>query len=87
MVKVRPWTALDFFLMFLMWAVMMIGMMVPTAMPMTLVYAGVARKANAQDTPLAPTATFVAGYVVMVDVPPGVMAPDSAEISNSPAAL
>ncbi len=33
MVRVRPWTVLDFFLMFLMWAVMMVGMMVPTAMP------------------------------------------------------
>ena len=65
MVRVRPWTVLDFFLMFLMWAVMMVGMMVPTAIPMTLVYAGVARKADAQNTPLAPTATFVAGYLVM----------------------
>ncbi len=32
---------------------------------MTLIYAGVARKADAQNTPLAPTATFVAGYIVI----------------------
>jgi predicted metal-binding membrane protein len=61
----RPWSALDFWLVFLMWAVMMVGMMVPSAAPMALVYAAVARKARAQGTPLAPTAVFVAGYVVV----------------------
>jgi len=61
----RPWTAFDFWMMFLMWAVMMVGMMVPTATPMALLYAAVARKAEGQGTPVAPTAVFVAGYVVM----------------------
>jgi len=51
--------------MFWMWAVMMVGMMVPTAAPMTLVYAAVARKAARQGTKVAPTAAFVAGYVAM----------------------
>jgi len=62
---VRPWTGLDFALMFAMWAIMMIGMMVPTTAPMTLLYAAVARKAARQSTPLAPVAVFVAGYVAM----------------------
>ena len=31
MMSIRPWSGLDFLLMFLMWAVMMVGMMVPTA--------------------------------------------------------
>ena len=62
---IRPWSGLDFLLMFLMWAVMMVGMMVPTAVPMTLIYAAVARKAASQNTPLAPTAIFVAGYIAM----------------------
>jgi predicted metal-binding membrane protein len=65
MLQMRPWSSLDFFLMFGMWAVMMVGMMVPTAAPMVLVYAAVARKAARQGTPLAPTAVFVSGYVVM----------------------
>ncbi|MEN8181084.1 MAG: DUF2182 domain-containing protein [Myxococcota bacterium] len=65
MLEIRPWTALDFGLMFLMWAVMMVGMMVPTAMPMTLVYAAVARKAERQGTPIGATAAFASGYVVM----------------------
>ena len=65
MMRIRPWSGLDFLLMFLMWAVMMVGMMLPTAAPMTLIYAAVARKAAAQATPVAPTAVFVAGYIVM----------------------
>ena len=65
LVRIRPWGAVDFLLMFLMWAVMMVGMMVPTAVPMTLMYAAVARKAANQDTPLPATGIFVAGYVAM----------------------
>ena len=65
MVQVRPWTATEFALRVLMWAAMMVAMMVPTAVPMTLVYAAVARKAAAQNNPLAPTFVFVAGYIAM----------------------
>ena len=65
MVELRTWTSGDFLLMFLMWAVMMVGMMVPTAVPMTLVYAAIVRKAASQNNPLAPAAIFVSGYVVM----------------------
>jgi predicted metal-binding membrane protein len=61
----RPWSALDFGLMFLMWAVMMVGMMVPSATPMALLYAAVARKAAREGSPLPPTAIFLSGYVVM----------------------
>jgi predicted metal-binding membrane protein len=39
--------------------------MVPTAVPMTLVYAAVARKAAVQSNPVAPTFVFVAGYIVI----------------------
>jgi len=65
MVSVHAWTTLDFLLMFLMWAVMMVGMMVPTAVPMTLIYAAIARKAERQGTPLAPTSAFVSGYIAI----------------------
>jgi predicted metal-binding membrane protein len=51
--------------MLLMWAAMMIAMMVPTAAPMTLVYAAVTRKAEREDHPVAPTFMFVAGYLVV----------------------
>jgi predicted metal-binding membrane protein len=65
MMQIQPWGVLDWALMFTMWAVMMVGMMVPSAAPMALVYAMVARKASTQGTPLAPTAVFVAGYVTV----------------------
>lgn len=48
-----------------MWAVMMVGMMLPTAIPMTMIYAAAARKARSQDTPLPSTGVFVSGYVVV----------------------
>ena len=63
--EISPWSGTDFLLMFLMWAVMMVGMMLPAAVPMTLIYAAVGRKAARQDSPLAPTFVFVAGYLTM----------------------
>ena len=65
MTGVQPWTATEFGLRLAMWAVMMVAMMVPTAAPMTLMHAAVARKAAAQHNPLAPTFVFVAGYIAM----------------------
>jgi predicted metal-binding membrane protein len=65
MLQMHSWSGLDFALTFAMWAVMMVGMMVPSAAPMTLIYAAVARKAARQGTPLAPTVVFVSGYVAM----------------------
>ena len=65
MTGVQPWTATEFGLRLAMWAVMMVAMMVPTAVPMTLMYAAVARKAAAQHNPVAPTFVFVAGYLAM----------------------
>ena len=65
MPAMQHWTAWDLALVFLMWVVMMVAMMVPTAAPMTLVYAAVARKAAAQDSPLPRTFVFVAGYVTV----------------------
>jgi predicted metal-binding membrane protein len=65
MLMTQPWTSSEFGLRLAMWVVMMVAMMVPTAAPMTLVYAAVARKAAAQHSPLPPTFVFVAGYVTI----------------------
>jgi len=65
LMQIRPWTGLDFLLMFLMWAIMMVGMMVPTAAPMTLIYGAMARKAAGQSTHMAPVAVFVSGYIAV----------------------
>jgi predicted metal-binding membrane protein len=59
------WTAGYFWMMCWMWAVMMVGMMVPSAAPMILIYAAVARQAQRHGTPIAPTGAFTAGYLAM----------------------
>ena len=61
----KPWTALDFILMFLMWAVMMVGMMVPSAAPMILLYTLVARRSRDQRHPFPPVGAFLGGYLVV----------------------
>ena len=65
MAQMRSWTAADFGFMFLMWAVMMVGMMVPTATPMVLVFAANSRRLREQQLPYVPTAVFLSGYVVV----------------------
>src|ERR1700757_4719430 len=58
----RPWLAVEFAYVFLMWAVMMVGMMAPSAAPMILMYARVGRQGKAQGKPFAATGWFAAGY-------------------------
>jgi predicted metal-binding membrane protein len=45
-----------------MWAVMMIGMMAPSAAPMILMYARVGRQGKVDGKPFAPTGWFATGY-------------------------
>src|SRR6266498_3418424 len=59
-----PWTAMELAFVFVMWAVMMIGMMTPSATLMILLYARVGRQAAQQGQPLAASAYFAAGYLV-----------------------
>ncbi len=66
--QVRPWTGFDFLLMFLMWAVMMVAMMVPSAAPMILLFAAVRRKQRERSRGFAPVSAFVAGYVAVWSV-------------------
>ena len=65
MLGLRSWDVANFGMMFAMWAIMMVGMMLPSASPTTLIYAAVARKASREGTPVAPTAAFVTGYLAM----------------------
>lgn len=58
----EPWTPRDAALMFAMWWVMMVGMMLPGAAPMTLTFATVNRRRRERGSPYVPTALFVAGY-------------------------
>jgi predicted metal-binding membrane protein len=65
MVQIKPWSALDAVMMFVMWSIMMIGMMVPSAAPVILLYALVWRKHRIAGQPYAPTGAFAAGYVTI----------------------
>ncbi len=64
MVMPVDWTPAYVFLMFLMWWIMMIAMMVPTAAPVILLFARVNRRSREQDAPYVPTAVFAAGYLL-----------------------
>lgn len=61
----EPWSAAEFAFTFAMWAVMMIGMMTPSAAPIVLLYARVARQATIDGKPFASTAWFFGGYVLI----------------------
>ncbi len=63
--QIPVWDVGYFGMMFIMWAVMMVGMMLPSVTPMVLIYAGVARKSAAQGMPVAPTGAFVSGYIAI----------------------
>lgn len=60
----RPWALTDLQFGFVMWTVMMTGMMLPSAAPVILLYARVARQAAAQAKPFAPAGWFAAGYLL-----------------------
>src|SRR5258708_13089544 len=59
-----PWNAMEFAFVFAMWAVMMIGMMTPSAAPMILIYPPVGRQAAQRQNPLPPSPYFPAGHLL-----------------------
>jgi predicted metal-binding membrane protein len=60
-----PWQAMEFAFVFVMWTVMMVGMMTPSAAPMLLMYARVGRQTEAQGTPFVATVWFATGYFLV----------------------
>ena len=65
MPQMTPWDLADFVLTFLMWAVMMVAMMIPSASPMILTFATINRKRLADETPLIRTGLFLVGYLLV----------------------
>src|SRR6476660_5335008 len=59
-----PWNATEFAFVFAMWAVMMVGMMTPSATPMILIYARGGRQAAQQGKPFAVSSWFAGGYLL-----------------------
>ena len=69
--SVKIWTSVELYLMFVMWVVMMLGMMLPSASPMISMFVRINRDragAIGPSRPLVPVWVFVAGYVVVWSV-------------------
>jgi predicted metal-binding membrane protein len=60
-----PWDWVQAVLTFIMWAVMMVAMMLPSAAPMILVFERVHLDRAAKQQPYVPTAVFAAGYLAV----------------------
>ena len=65
MPRMHAWGVHDVAMLVLMWAVMMVAMMLPSAAPMILTFAAVHRRRGEQGRPIVPTGVFVLGYVVV----------------------
>ncbi|MDN3720554.1 DUF2182 domain-containing protein [Roseibium salinum] len=65
MMEPAVWSAPYALLVFLMWWVMMIAMMVPSAAPMILLHASLARKRKTARSPYGAVSCFVAGYLAV----------------------
>jgi predicted metal-binding membrane protein len=60
-----PWLPIEFAFVFLMWTVMMVAMMTPSAVPMFLMYARVGRQTEEHGRPLTATVWFVTGFFLV----------------------
>jgi len=61
----RDWGVMAVLLLFLMWAVMMVAMMVPSAAPMILTFLTVNHRRQATVQPLVPVGIFLVGYLAV----------------------
>jgi predicted metal-binding membrane protein len=59
-----PKGAVDLLLLLAMWWIMMVGMMLPSAAPMILVFANINRTRRDRGQPYVPTALFTSGYLL-----------------------
>ena len=63
--RMHVWGGVDFILMFVMWAVMMVAMMIPSAAPMILLFAKVHQKHHEQQKTFLGTGMFLLGYLIV----------------------
>jgi predicted metal-binding membrane protein len=59
------WGLIDLLMVFAMWTVMMVAMMVPSATPMLLTFATIARSRRTKGTAFVALWVFLAGYLVL----------------------
>jgi predicted metal-binding membrane protein len=65
MPMMMSWSATDIVFMFVMWAVMMFAMMLPSVTPTVMIYERVRAKRAEAGRPFVPTGGFVAGYLLV----------------------
>ena len=65
MPAMHPWSWVEVGALVIMWSVMMVAMMTPSAAPMILMFAAIHRRRAAEGRPAVPTAIFVLGYLVV----------------------
>lgn len=65
MPHMQAWGTTEVFLTWVMWAVMMVAMMTPSAAPMILTFVTINRRRLAQQGPFVPTTVFVLGYLLI----------------------
>lgn len=65
MPRLMPWSFADLIAAALMWAVMMTAMMLPSATPMLLLFAGAQRQQRELSGMATPTVLFAAGYLTV----------------------
>ena len=65
MPRMQTWGVVDLALLFVMWAVMMVAMMVPSASPLILMTTAAKRKRRERHDPLVSTGLFLAGYLLV----------------------
>src|SRR5260370_31878230 len=63
--ELSSWPAGTLLPLFFMWAIMMIAMMLPSALPMILTFAAVTRNRQRLGPPYVPMSIFVLGYVAL----------------------
>jgi predicted metal-binding membrane protein len=64
MPQTRPWSGMELLLLFVMWVVMMIAMMTPSATPMLLMFTAMNRR-RAEHGPVVRTGIFLLGYLMV----------------------
>ena len=65
MPHMQAWGATEVLLTWVMWAVMLVAMMPPSAAPMILMFATVNRRHRGQQGPVVPTTVFLLGYLLV----------------------
>ncbi len=65
MPRMQAWGPVELLLTFVMWSIMMVAMMVPSAAPMILLFATINRKRRQQDRPHVATGIFLAAYLLV----------------------